>query len=527
MNSRRATAWTVWALVLTGSLCVGLRLYARHQMQLNDGDSVWRLTYTVEFRAPKAGARIRAALPADTEHSRVFRQDLLYSGMMTERQVPARSPSREVGLVSLHPGKYHLVARFDLHLTPQARWQSSEPAPQGSAPSSAKGTPRWLGKTSTIQVDSPAVSETLARLQRDGLKDEAWAQRLFDYCAGEIEGTEEGAAQDAASALSNGSAAPLGRVRAFVALCRASKIPARLVTGFVVEENSHLAPQTWAEVLLNEQWTPYDLENGHAGQLPANFVPVRRDGVQIMAGDGIEDLESTFSLVRLPPTPAALNAGVRSPLLIADLSRLPLEMHNILSLILLMPLGALVTAVFRTIIGVRTFGTFTPTLLALSFVFADWWTGILVFALVMGLGLPSRALLDRLKLLMVPRLSIVLTLVALCIVFTVSALDYFHLTPGPQAVLLPMVILTMTIERFYLTTEEDGPGFALRLMGGTILVGVCCYLVLRWGEVGKMLLAFPEVHFFTVAVLIAIGRYTGYRLTELWRFRDFTGPLQG
>ncbi len=41
---------------------------------------------------------------------------------------------------------------------------------------------------------------------------------------------------------------------------------------------------------------------------------------------------------------------------------------------------------------------------------------------------------------------------------------------------------------------------------------------------GRTLLFYPELHLFTVAALILVGRYTGYRLTELWRFRDLTGP---
>jgi hypothetical protein len=28
-----------------------------------------------------------------------------------------------------------------------------------------------------------------------------------------------------------------------------------------------------------------------------------------------------------------------------------------------------------------------------------------------------------------------------------------------------------------------------------------------------------------VALQMLIGRYTGYRLTELWRFREFSAPL--
>jgi hypothetical protein len=162
---------------------------------------------------------------------------------------------------------------------------------------------------------------------------------------------------------------------------------------------------------------------------------------------------------------------------------------------------------------------------ALSFVYSDWRAGVFVFVLAIGLGLLSRAGLERLKLLMVPRLSFVLTLIVWCVVFSVSLLDYFQLIPSTQAVLLPLVILTMTVERFHVTSEEDGLRFAIQLLAGTMLVAVCCYAVLRWDAVGDLLLVFPELHLFTLAALVLLGRYTGYRLTELWRFRDMVKPV--
>ena len=58
---------------------------------------------------------------------------------------------------------------------------------------------------------------------------------------------------------------------------------------------------------------------------------------------------------------------------------------------------------------------------------------------------------------MLPRLSIMLTLVVLCIVFGISSLELIsELRRTRRAVLLPMVILTMLVERFYITTQEDG-----------------------------------------------------------------------
>ena len=95
--------------------------------------------------------------------------------------------------------------------------------------------------------------------------------------------------------------------------------------------------------------------------------------------------------------------------------------------------------------------------------------------------------------------------------------------PGAQTVLLPMVILTMLVERFYVTTEEDSLHFAVQLLIGTLALAFVVYAILRWQTVGRTLLEYPEIHFFTVVALILVGRYTGYRWTELWRFRDL-GP---
>jgi hypothetical protein len=87
-----------------------------------------------------------------------------------------------------------------------------------------------------------------------------------------------------------------------------------------------------------------------------------------------------------------------------------------------------------------------------------------------------------------------------------------------------MVILTMLVERFYVTTEEDSIAYAVQLLVGTLALAFVVYALLNWETVGRTLLFYPELHLFTVAALILVGRYTGYRWTELWRFRDLAGP---
>ena len=518
---KRSTLWVVAALVAAGTVCVGLRLYFRSDVQMSRGDQIWRVAYSVNFHAARREAKLRVAFPADTPYCRVFRQEFFYSGLKTERARPAPSDVREVTLATERAGAFHRAAQFDVQISPRA----ANPAALPAAALTAQARADALRSTNVIQADAKVVQDLLQQLRGSGPVEEAdLVGRLFKYCAAEIAPGGDDAPEDAASVIEQKTAAPEGRARALVALCRAAKVPARLVAGFEAKEGVNVRPRLWAEVYDGRGWVPYDPQDGFSREMPPNFLPVQRDTDEIIRGVRLEGLRVTFSIVPIPPPPGVVPPGRHHAIEILNLTRLPLEMHRALAIVLLMPLGALVTALFRTMVGIRTFGTFTPTLLALSFVYADWRTGLVVFCVVMALGLSSRQLLDRLKLLMVPRLSVILTLVVLCIIFSVSVLDYYHLTPSVQAVLLPMVILTMTIERFYLTSEEDSLRFALQLMAGTVAVGFCCYLVLRWESVGAVLLAHPEVHLFTIAALVLLGRYTGYRLTELWRFRDLVRP---
>ncbi|MCU0962718.1 MAG: hypothetical protein MUF48_21690 [Pirellulaceae bacterium] len=516
MHLGRAAAQAFLILVACGAASVSARYYVRQQSELRLGDTAWRLTYTVRCEARNNGAALYLAAPADTPTCRVLRQDFRQENLRMDPRGRSSPQAREIVALVEEPGSSAATLRFDLRLNPRPTWFVGDTSTALTADQRAA----CLRASSEIQVQDAVVTDLLASLRQPGVEQAAVARELFAYCRDHLSALDVGAA-DAATVLDEGTGTALGCVRALIALARAARIPARPVAGFIIESQPRVEPHVWAELYLGERWIAYDPVNGYEDELPYNFVPARRGSEQVVVARGVRELEAEYALTQLPRAALGAAADGRRPRDVLDLTRLPLEMQRVLALILLMPLGALVTCAFRNIVGLKTSGTFTPTLLALSFVFADWKTGIVILVTAVTLGIATRYVVDRWRLLMLPRLSIMLTLVVLCMVFGISALEYLRVTPGSQAVLLPMVILTMLVERFYLTTQEDGTGAAVQHLLGTILVGVCCYLVLRWETVAQLLLAYPEAHFFTVAVMILIGRYTGYQLLEPFRFRDF------
>ncbi len=526
MNARSSTTWVIALLLLLGAASIALRIKYKPEPLTHPGESVWKLTYFASFHARKAGAELQMAYPETTRHSTVLESPTTPPELDVVPYRPIRAASRkDLTLRTKKAGQVDCRVEFKLHLSRRADWRPDSV----DKPLTARDQSKYLDKGRGIEVGHPSVAETVNRLRDGNPKPQELVERLFEHCLRSIIPGGDAASNDGTEALVRGTGSTLGRARAFTALCRACKVPARLVTGFEIKLGNTFRPHTWVEVFIDGRWQSYDLENGFARELDYNFVPVRRDGVELIRAvnplDTVDvaatDLVTRYTIEKLPAPPVATDPGTEGLLQIFDLRRLPVKLHEPIKVILILPLGALFTAFVRTIVGIRTFGTFTPTLLALAFVFNDLKSGICVFVVVLITGFISRTLLDRLKLLLVPRLGIVLTLVVMLMVLGVAVINHFHWNPHKgETVLLPMVILTNLVERFFVTSEEDNLSEAGRLMGTTMAMAFVIYLLLNFKNLGTLMFDFPELHFFTVIVLILMGRYTGYRVSELIRFRD-------
>ena len=191
----------------------------------------------------------------------------------------------------------------------------------------------------------------------------------------------------------------------------------------------------------------------------------------------------------------------------------------------MIPIGALVIMILRNFVGVKTFGTFMPVLVALAFRETRLLWGLLLFAIIVSLGLLIRFYLEKLRLLLVPRLTCVLTVVVL-LMAAISVLSHrLGLQPGLSIALFPMVIISMTIERMSIVWEERGASEAIQEGVGSLLVAAVAYLVMGILWLEHLIFVFPELLLLVIAAALIVGRYTGYRLLELRRFRAFQSEV--
>jgi len=210
-----------------------------------------------------------------------------------------------------------------------------------------------------------------------------------------------------------------------------------------------------------------------------------------------------------------------------SLFSLPVEAQQVFRVILLIPLGALIVSIFRNVIGINTFGTFMPVLIALAFRNTRLGWGLVLFSAVIVLGLVSRWFMDRLKLLLVPRLSVIVTV--LVIILAVGSLvgNQTGIYRILAVALFPIVIMTMTIERLSIILMERGAREAVKVSLGTLLVSTCGYVAMSFVSVEDFFFAFPEILFALIGIQILMGRYTGYRVMEYFRFHSFIEGNKG
>lgn len=306
-------------------------------------------------------------------------------------------------------------------------------------------------------------------------------------------------------------------------LLASARIPARVVHGFPLagrQRNASLV--SWLEVHDGDRWLYFNPTTGEQS-LPERFFVWWRGNEPLVSVEGGSNVQVSFAVqenhldaVAIAETQAAQQGASAVDF---SLYSLPIQTQAVYSVLLMIPIGALVMVLMRNIVGIDAFGTFMPVLIALAFRETKLFWGVILFTLLVMLGLSIRFMLERLRLLLVPRLSAVLIVVVMLMLFISLMSHRMGLETGLSVALFPMVIIAMTIERMSVVWEERGPADAMRGGLGSLVVAVLAYIAMGMAWLEHLIFTFPELLLVVLALVVLAGRYTGYRLTEMHRFK--------
>lgn len=208
-----------------------------------------------------------------------------------------------------------------------------------------------------------------------------------------------------------------------------------------------------------------------------------------------------------------------------SLSALPLEEQSLFKGLLLLPIGVVIVVFLRVIVGIKTSGTFMPVLIAMSFLQTSLVFGLIGFVCIVGVGLIVRSWLSHLNLLLVARISaVIITVIGL-----IGLISFFTfkigLTEGVKITFFPMIILSWTIERMSILWEEEGYKEVIKQGGGSLFVAVVAYLSMSSFFIQHFTYNFLGLQLILLALVLIMGNYTGFRLSELKRFKPLARQI--
>ncbi len=314
-------------------------------------------------------------------------------------------------------------------------------------------------------------------------------------------------------------------VEAAVLILNQVKIYAMPIKGVYLTQQNHANFKLFLAVYNGKDWIYINPRTSSAG-LPKDFF-VWQYGYEPLFE--ITGGKKPILTMTVSPTPinalslAKAHSLQSSPLIRFSLLQLPVHVQDTYKILLMLPIGSFIILLLRNFIGLKTFGTFMPVLIALAFRETHVIWGIILFTMIVSLGLIARFYLEKLRLLLVPRLACILTIVVLLMIFISIISQNLGIEAGVSVALFPMVILTMTIERMCISWDERGAQDALKSGIGSLVAAVLAFGAMNNAELQYLIFAFPELLLVLLSVILAFGQYRGYRLAELFRFNVLVG----
>ncbi|MCY4040191.1 MAG: UUP1 family membrane protein [Gammaproteobacteria bacterium] len=492
-------SWERWSYALAAVLLavagIAVSMYRQAYTGIpllpDEARRVWQIEARVEFSASGEPAEVLLTLPPAQDGFLVLSESGASSGFgfIVDRAGPQRRAHWTKRSAS---GQQTLFYQMDLVEDPQHRITPEMPSEVSEA--------YFAGPYTT------AASEVL----NDFLPKSTGAKSLAEQLVQAI--NTDPLSQNMRLLRQGHEAAPL-----IAALLNRAGIAARTVKALQLEDGRRHQPlHDYVQVWHEDGWLLYDPERGRLDET-ADLLLWQTGTPSVIDVVGGSRSQVTFSMTSQTQSALTLSRLTTSPF---DLSLhdLPIAEQGMFKLIMTLPVGALVVVFMRLVVGIRTSGTFMPVLIALTFVQTELLAGMIGLVVVVGAALLLRSYLSSLNLLLVARIA-TLVVVVIGLVLVLAVVSYrLGLISGLAITFFPMVILAWTVERMSILWEEEGAGEAMIQGTGSLVVAVCAYGMMSLEIVRHLAFNFPELNLLVLAGILLLGRYTGYRLTELVRF---------
>lgn len=181
-----------------------------------------------------------------------------------------------------------------------------------------------------------------------------------------------------------------------------------------------------------------------------------------------------------------------------------------------------VIAFSRNVVGIRGFGIFLPAALSVVFVATGPIIGIGLFLIIVAVSTLLRLILRKVKIKLqyLPRMSFILWGVVVGVLGALFMAPYIRFSQLNNVSIFAVLILVLLSEDFTRVQLGKSVKTALSLTFETLVLSLISFFFLTLKPLQAYVLLNPEISLLGSAVLdLILGKYTGLRVMEFYRFR--------
>lgn len=210
------------------------------------------------------------------------------------------------------------------------------------------------------------------------------------------------------------------------------------------------------------------------------------------------------------------------------------QVKHLYLVIFMIPIVVTIIGIFRYVVGLRTLKIYIPIITVFAFyelgyrfgeesgmVFTRGLIyGLLIFACTFLFSTLTYKIIKRLRLHYIPKLSLVIVTVS--VVVMILSLVMIYLERNIFISVTPLIIVVMVVisEEFMSLMAKKNFIYTFSITFESLLTSVLSYAIISIDKVQEVIMERPYIILGVIILNILVGKFTGLRLNEYWRFRE-------
>jgi hypothetical protein len=193
---------------------------------------------------------------------------------------------------------------------------------------------------------------------------------------------------------------------------------------------------------------------------------------------------------------------------------------SVILAVLFLPIIVTVVTFMRLVIGFSSLGSRMPIIFSYTFLVLGVKVGVVSIVLLALISYLFRRMLFRSHLLYTAKVGVLTSILGVALLFLIGGVTYVEWGVFDFTNVLMLILLATMIDRVASIEGEKGWWSTLRVFVETLVIAVAAFAVVSWDSLQVLILSHPEILVLFVAANVFMGRFTGLRLMEYFRFRE-------